>query len=147
MNKLKVLSYSIGTLLALIGVSAVAAGAGLMWNPDGGLGLSVDLLKNSPFSGYFIPGLFLAVVNGLLSLFVAVLAFRKQRFAGAGTLLLGALMVIWIVFQVYWIGWTSWLQPVMLTVGVVEMGLGVSLNEMNPDTNKVFRGHHGSHAH
>lgn len=147
MDKVKVLSYSAGALLTLIGVSAAVAGIGFMWSPGGGMGLSAALLRNSPFSDYFIPGLCLFTVNGILSLIVAVMAFQKQRFSGVGTLILGALMIIWIVFQVHWIGWTSWLQPVMLAAGFLEMVLGGYLNELTPDNTGIFKGRHGSHAH
>jgi hypothetical protein len=147
MNKVKVLSFSIGAWLAFIGLSAVVSGAGLIVNPEGGMGLAVSQLKNTPFSNYLIPGIVLLVVNGAASLAVSVMAFRIHRYTGVGTLILGALLIVWIVFQVHWIGWSSWLQPTMLSVGAVEMAFGVYLNEQNPESQGMFKGHHGSNAH
>jgi hypothetical protein len=147
MNKSKALPYTVGTMLVLIGLSAVWAGGGLAWNPEGGMGLTVDLLADSPFRDFFYPGLILLIVNGIGSLVVAVMAFRNHRFAGIGTLFLGMAMIMWIIFQVYWMGWTSWLQPTFIIVGALEMALGVYLNEKHSASHRFFGRHRGSPAH
>lgn len=142
----KVLNYSTGILLTLIGLSAVVVGALFIWNPSGGMGLTTDLLQDSPFSSFLIPGVFLFVINGLGSLVVAYYVFKDHRYAGISTLVLGILMMVWIAAQVYWIGWASWLQPTFLAVGAIEIILGFFLNHMHPE-NGLFGSHHGSHAH
>ncbi|MGG3470281.1 hypothetical protein ABES02_22700 [Neobacillus pocheonensis] len=148
MNKTKVLSYGTGAFLSLIGLGAIAAGMGLVLEPDGsGLGMSLDLLRDSPFEDFLIPGITLLAVNGICSLIAALLSFINHRFAGKITGLLGVAMIIWISAQVYWIGWESWLEPTFLVVGVVEMILGYFLNALNPDNHGLFTGHHGTHAH
>lgn len=146
MKSPKILFNSIGTFLAIIGVSAFISGLSLMLNPEGGMGLSTGLLNNSPFEDFFIPGIFLFVMNGIVSLIVSFLAFRNHMYTGIGTILLGALMIVWITTQVYWIGWTSWLQPTFLAVGVIELGIGIYLNEKHSN-HHIFKGHHGTHAH
>lgn len=133
--------------MTLVGVSAAAAGIELMWSPGGTMGLSVALLRDSPFSDYFIPGLFLFTVNGVASLIVAMMAFQNQRFTGIATLFIGAFMIVWIVFEVYWIGWTNWLQPAMIAVGFIEMVLGGYLNKLPPDNSEIFKGSHSFHVH
>ncbi len=147
MTKLKKLSLIVSALLAFIGISAVISGGAFILYPEGGMGLSLEQLRNTPFADYLIPGIFLMAVNGLASLVVSVMAFRIHRYAGVGTLFLGALMIAWIILQVHWIGWSSWLQPTMLAAGTLEMGLGVYLNEQNPESRGLFKGRHGPQVH
>ncbi|CAH2717027.1 hypothetical protein BACCIP111895_04216 [Neobacillus rhizosphaerae] len=146
-NKLKVLSYCTGTLLAFVGVGAVSAGWGLIMEPSGkALGLPLDFLGNSPFADYLIPGIALFSINGIASLIGAFLAFRTHRFIGMTTLVLGIAMIIWISVQVYWIGWQSWLQPTFLGVGLVEISLGFLFIDQYIDQG-LFKHRHGHHVH
>lgn len=148
MNKRKALRIGTGDLLLLIGAAAVIAGFLLIVKPDGSLmKSSVDLLKNSPFENFLIPGICLLMFNGVLSLIGAYLVFVKNRFAGYGVMLLGVIMIIWISAQVYWIGWGSWLQPAFLVVGAIELALGYLLEAQHFNTWNIFGGHHDSHAH
>lgn len=147
MNNSKVLSYSIGILLTLVGIGAVAAGLGLLLEPDGGgVGLPLDLLANSPFEDFLIPGIVLFAVNGIASLIGAVLAFRKHRYTGIATMVLGFAMLIWISTQVYWIGWQSWMQPAFLAVGLAEVVLGLGFITQSLG-HGLFNRHPKSHAH
>lgn len=147
MDKAKVLSYSTGTLLTLVGLGAVATGLGLMLEPTGeGLGFSLSLLKDSPFDDYLIPGILLFSIHGIASLIGALLAFRNNRFTGIATMLLGISMVIWIVAQVVWIGSQSWLQPTFLVVGCVELALGILIIDQHIERG-IFFGHHHTHVH
>lgn len=126
MDKTKSLFYLTGILLLLVGIGAVAAGIGFILKPDGSnLNMSVDLLKNSPFVDFLIPGIILFSINGLGSLIGGFLSFKRYFFAGTVTMILGFAMVIWIVAQVYWIGLISWLQPAFFVVGVIEIILGL----------------------
>jgi hypothetical protein len=146
MNKSKVLSYSTGILLVLIGIGAAVVGVGLVIEPSGGrIGLPLELLNNSPFDDYFIPGFALFVINGIGSLLGALLVFIHNRFAGFTTMILGVAMIIWITAQVIWIGWESVLQPIFLGVGLVELALGFLLTDWNFEHGRFNR--HHPHAH
>lgn len=150
MKTFKALSYGTVGLLILIGIGAVLAGLGFILEPDGsGLGMSVKLLKDSPFNDFLIPGITLLVVNGILSLVVAYLVYIENRYAGNATIVLGIAMIIWISAQVYWIGWVSGLQPLLLVIGCIEMGLGYYLNRVYNRPHGMFKSnsHHDSHAH
>lgn len=141
-NKCKVLSYSTGVLLILIGIGATVVGAGLVIDPSGNrIGLPLDLLNNSPFEDYFIPGFALFVINGIGSLIGALLTLIHNRFAGFTTMILGIAMIIWITAQVIWIGWESVLQPIFLGVGLVELALGFLLTDWNFE-HGMFNRHH-----
>lgn len=129
----RILSLSLGSFQALIGLSAVAGGIGLVMDPTGAsLGMSSDWLRGSPFPSFLIPGLFLLGVNGVGTLVGAVLSFRGHRYAGEVAALLGLVMIGWITIQVIVItsaAGLSWLQPFYVVVGLVELGLGLLLRQ------------------
>ncbi|MFD3449364.1 hypothetical protein ACFDTO_32830 [Microbacteriaceae bacterium 4G12] len=130
MRKMNTLFYSAGMLLLLVGIGAVAAGIGFIMKPDGsGVGISLYLLKKSPFDDYLIPGIVLLSVNGIAGIAGAILAFMKKHYSGIATMILGVALMIWIAAQVYWIGFVSWLQPAFLAIGAIETALGFLLYE------------------
>ncbi|HEY2419943.1 MAG TPA: hypothetical protein VGI04_00920 [Neobacillus sp.] len=150
MDKEKALAIGTGTFLSVVGLGAIVAGLGFILKPDGtGVGMSVDLLENSPFADFLIPGIILLTINGICSLIGAFLAFIRHRNAGIALMVLGGAMIIWILAQVYWFGWASFLQPVFLVIGAAEMAFGIFLDSQHPDNQGIFtgRGNHDSHAH
>ncbi len=121
----------LGVLQAFIGVGAVAGGLGLALDPSGeGLGIPLELLDETPFATYLIPGIVLFTVNGLGSLAGAIASFARHRHAGEGAMALGAFLVVWIAAQVYWFAGFHWLHWVYLILGVVEVILGCSVRRM-----------------
>lgn len=132
-NKSKLLSYATGGLLSFIGISGVIVGLLLVIEPDGRwVGLNTDLLKNTPFVNFMIPGILLFAVNGVGSLIGTFLVLKKHHNNGIATIFLGVAMIIWISAEVYWFGWiSSGLQITFLVVGVVEVVLGYFLHEQD----------------
>ncbi|MGO5012143.1 hypothetical protein ACTQ5K_09790 [Niallia sp. Sow4_A1] len=115
----------IGSLLVFIGIGAVAAGIGLVSEPNGSaIGMSVKLLEDSPFQSFWFPGIILFLINGLGSFFGAFLSFKRHELSGIVTIVLGIAMIIWISAQVYWMGLISWMQPVYLIFGIIEIIFG-----------------------
>lgn len=109
----------------LIGVPAVGFGLLLIIDPSGGsIGLPIELLSRSPFKDYLVPGLLLLSVHGIGNVFSGVLSFRRSRYSGYAGAFFGAALAIWIVVQTVLIGF-SWLQPLYLILGIVELILGV----------------------
>lgn len=148
MNKRKALAVGTADFLLFIGAGAIVCGLMFILSPDGSrLGMTVDLLEDSPFKDFFIPGITLLAVNGVLSIIAALLLFFHYRHAGFGVMILGTLMLIWIAAQVYWIGWQSWLQPAFLAVGVLELLIGFLLEAQYHDNWGRFGRNHDSHAH
>ncbi|MBT2663311.1 hypothetical protein [Bacillus sp. ISL-45] len=116
-NKI-VLFYGVGVLQLFIGLGAVGSGIGFILEPNGSnLSMSGEFLKESPFEDYLIPGITLLTINGLGSIVGSFFSFRRHPLAGKITMILGCLMVIWIIAQVYWINWISFLQPLFLVLG------------------------------
>ena len=98
------ISVALAILQAFVAIGAIPAGFSMVIQPDGsGLGMTTDILKNSPFPDFFIPGLFLFTVNGLFNLVAAIMSFISTRFSAIPGLLLGITLSVWICVQVYYI--------------------------------------------
>ena len=118
----------LGVLQAFIGVGAVAGGLGLALEPSGAnLGMPLELLEETPFATFLIPGIVLFAVNGLGSLTGAIASFARHRYAGHAAIALGAFLIAWIVVQVYWFDGFHWLHWLYLGLGIVELALGWSV--------------------
>ena len=124
----KSLSLWLGVLQAFIGVGAVAGGLGLALDPSGkSLGVPLELLEETPFATFLIPGIVLFAVNGLGSLTGAIASFARHRYAGHAAIALGAFLMAWILVQVYWFAGFHWLHWLYLGLGIVELALGWSV--------------------
>lgn len=126
----KSLFNGLGVLQAFIGVGAVAGGLVLVLDPSGAtLGLPLDLLEETPFASYLVPGIVLVVVNGLGSLAGAAMSFTRLRYAGETAMALGAFLIVWILAQGYWMAGFHWLHWLYLSLGIVEAILGWSVRK------------------
>lgn len=121
------LARGLGALQVFIGLGAVAGGCALVLDPTGGvLGIPLALLEGTPFRDYLVPGLVLLLVNGVGSLVGAWACFYQQGFAGVLATGLGIFLMLWIVLQVWWIGF-SWVHLLYFVLGLIEARLGLAL--------------------
>ena len=124
----KSLFNGLGVLQAFIGVGAVAGGLGLALDPSGkSLGIPRELLEETPFATFLIPGIVLFAVNGLGGLTGAIASFARHRCAGEMAIALGAFLIAWIAVQVYWFAGFHWLHWTYLSLGIAEVVLGWSM--------------------
>ena len=122
------LNKLLGYLQFFIGAGAIAGGLQLIIVPDGScMGMNPDILIHSPFPNFLIPGIILVTIIGLGNLFGFWLSLRRIKFAGIGGVVLGIGLIIWILVQIFFIGWGSWYQPLYLILGIVESILGFLL--------------------
>ena len=113
-------------LQCLIGVNALIAGLLMLIDPSGArLGVTPDLIAPSPFTSFVVPGLVLGGVIGVGHLAAARLVLKRRARAGQLALGLGVFLVLWVGVELLWLTETSWLQPVVAALGVVEIGLAV----------------------
>jgi len=130
MKKSKGLVNGLGVLQVFIGLGAVGGGLALVLEPSGAiLGIPLELLKNSPFSTYLVPGIVLLVINGIGSLVGAAASFSRYRNSGETAMALGIFLVAWITLQVYWIAAFHWIHALYLGLGLLELVLGWSLQK------------------
>jgi len=126
---IKKIAVSLGIVQVFIAVGAIPAGLSMIFQPDGsGIGISTDILLDSPFSDFLVPGLFLLLVNGLCNAIGAFFSFRRNNYAGLIGLSLGIIMILWICTQVYLVGLIHFLQPLFFVVGLGELILGYFFN-------------------
>lgn len=118
-------------LLLFNGIGAIYGGYDLLAYPDGsGMKLSVDMLRHSPFHDFFIPGLILFVVNGLLS--VAALLFLLLRYKKYTEIVMWQGMVLtgWIAIQIALLRTVVALHLVLGLTGLLLLYCGWRLKVM-----------------
>lgn len=117
--------FILGSLQAFTALGAIPAGIGYLMDISGQrMGVTTDLLANSPLDSFLLPGLFLVFVNGIANALGAFLSFTRNKFAGHVGIVLGIVLIIWIIIQVTWITFSSFLQPLFLIIGTAYIFLG-----------------------
>lgn len=116
---------ALGIVHLFVGIGALPAGYGLITTPDGSsVGMSTEWLEGSLFPDFFIPGLFLLIVLGVINLLAAMPVFKRHKLSGIAGMVMGGILVLWIIIQVSIVGLTHWLQPLFFVVGLVQLTLG-----------------------
>jgi membrane associated rhomboid family serine protease len=82
-----------------------------------------DILKDTPFHDFLIPGVILFLINGVGQLATGILSLRKHPFAGYAGAVFGMVLMIWIFMQVNMIGGNHILQCSYFMLGVLETTL------------------------
>ena len=88
-------------LNSLLAITAVAGGAGLL---SGMNAPTVDMLTNSPFNSYIIPGLALLMLVGGTASAAAIMLIRAHRYALRTACIAGIMIVIFETVEVAVIG-------------------------------------------
>lgn len=123
----------LGTLQAFTALGAIPAGLAYLLDTSGArMGVTPELLANSPFKSFLIPGLFLLLVNGIGNAVGAYLSFTRNKEAGYAGIILGGILCLWIIIQVIWITLSSFMQPLFLIVGLIAVYLGWRILKINP---------------
>ena len=122
------ISIWLGSLQIFIGIGAVPAGLLMIIDPGGAIFGTTATLANSPFTDFLIPGIFLLVINGIITLIGGLASIKRYRFAGEMAMGLGAFMVVWIFAEIWWLG-PHWLEYLYLIMGIVEIVLGLKLRK------------------
>lgn len=113
-------------LLAFLGLGAIGGGGALLISPSGKLlgGLPLSILERSPFTDFFVPGIILFVVLGLIPcLLVYALIKRPEcKFAGyfnffkdmywawSYSIYVAFALIIWIQVETIYVQGVGWLQ-------------------------------------
>ena len=114
------------------GLSALAGGFGLMGDPSGkSLQMDASMLSGSPFESFLIPGIVLFTVNGIGNATGAILSLTRYKYAAWIAALFGLVLMIWIISQVAWMGYMSFLQPLYFTTGLIQLLAGYSFIKQN----------------
>lgn len=126
--------YALLALLLLEGIMALMGGYKLIKDPSGALvGMPIDILAHSPFSNFLIPGIVLFSLLGVFPLVVVFLLLRKpqwkffsffnlhsdRHYSWSFSLYVGLLIILWILFEVWWIGYVHPLQIIFSFLGMI----------------------------
>jgi hypothetical protein len=127
-------------LLGLLSFGGFIGGLSFVRDASGaGLGAKVSWLQETPVSDFFLPGLFLLGVYGIGSLILMVGlvwrvpagplphrdATRGRPWAWIGTIVQGATLVIWILYEFVVLPDQMLLQPILIGVGLLMVLLAL----------------------
>ena len=82
-----------------VGIGALFGGGAAILDPLNPLGVPLDILDNSPFENFLIPGLILFLIIGIGSLFSGLTAVSKSDYQGYYSSVSSWALMIWIVVQ------------------------------------------------
>lgn len=114
-------------LHAFVGIGAMAGGLAAITNPQAPLGAPIELLENSPFINFLIPGIILFTIIGLGNVISAIMVWCKSRFQGYISSVFSWALVIWIVVQCIMLNAVGALHIVFFIIGVVEAVLSAAI--------------------
>ncbi|MGE4585081.1 MAG: hypothetical protein AB7C91_10575 [Sphaerochaeta sp.] len=109
-----------------VGIGAMAGGFACLTNPYAPLGAPLALLEHSPFTSYFLPGLFLFGVLGIGNLFAAFCLYKFEIFGLVVSLLWGLILTFWIVIQCIMIQSIAALHVIFFCYGLVQTSLALA---------------------
>jgi hypothetical protein len=117
--------------LILLAIGGLYGGIAMLFDPSGGLLQMAEVLPLLPVNDYFLPGLFLLGLMGLLPLFLIYgLWFRRKGgksafFSGryhpawTGTVFLGIILTLWLFTQEILIGFRWPIQFITAANGLL----------------------------
>lgn len=120
-----VAAWTLAVVEVFVAFAAVAGGLALIGDH---WGMSREWLHHTPFATWTGPGIALmaviAVPHVIAAAMIAVLSV-PARLGILGGLLAGGSLVAWIVLQLALLQVFFFLQPVMVVVGLIEVGLSM----------------------
>ncbi|MBU0927902.1 MAG: hypothetical protein KKA67_09140 [Spirochaetes bacterium] len=111
----------------LVGVGGLAGGLAAVSDPVSPLGVPTEMLKNSPFSDYLIPGIVLMAVIGMGNLVAGFLAISRFKHSGLTSGAMGAVLVGWIVIQCFMLRTVAALHVIFFFIGAAQGLLALAL--------------------
>lgn len=110
-----------------VGLGAVVGGLAAIINPQEPLGMPVELLNNSPFNNYLIPGIILFTIIGLGNVISAFMFRFKLRFQGYISSVFSWALVLFIVVQCMMLNTVHFLHIIFFVIGLVEAGISMRM--------------------
>ena len=132
--KIKITRNIFLILLGFLGLGAIGGGSALIISPSGELlGMPLLMLEESPFNSFFVPGIILFSVLGLipLMLIIALLKkpeskiaeqinfFKDMHWAWTYSIYIGFTLIIWIQLQMVFIHGVHWVHNFYMFLAIV----------------------------
>ncbi len=118
---MKVVHRSLFTLHVFVGIGAIFGGLAAILNPEQPLGASVEMLKNSPFKNFLIPGIILFTIIGLGNICAAMGICFKSKFQGYSSSVVSLALAIWIIVQCLIISSIHFLHIIFFIIGLIKI--------------------------
>ena len=115
-------------LISFVALTATVSGLFLISKPNGEiLGLSLNLLFETPFKNFLIPGILLTVLVGGTNLFAVFYNIQRNVNRYNWALAGGIMITGWIIGQIIIIQTVNWLHFLYLGIGVLIILLAFQL--------------------
>jgi hypothetical protein len=105
-------------LHSLMGIGGLAGGGACLLNSENPAGAPLELLKNSPFKNFLIPGIILFTLVGIGNVSAAVLVLFHLKYQAYISGILGCILVGWIVVQCIMIKQINFMHVASFTIGL-----------------------------
>ena len=115
-------------LVSFLALSTMLAALLMMSVPDGSLlSLSTDLLKQSVFKDFVLPGLLLMIFVGVINLIALFYNLINHKLKYNLSIAGGVMTLVWIVIQYSIIHQTFWLELLYVIVGLSIIFISLQL--------------------
>src|SRR5262249_46572443 len=95
------LKMLVSFLLIFNGAGAIYGGWNLIADPEGrSMNLSKELLANSPFQNFFIPGIILLLSNGLFCVLALIMILFQTKCYPRFIIYEGLILLGWLITQI-----------------------------------------------
>jgi hypothetical protein len=101
-------------------LGALLGGIAAITDPDSPMGMSVDMLRISPFKNFLIPGIVLFGLIGVGNLAALFLSFKKPQLKGYGAGFMGGALIFWIIIQCIMLQAVGFLHVLFFVFGSVQ---------------------------
>jgi hypothetical protein len=110
-----------------VGAGALFGGGAAILNPLSPLGVPLDLLINSPFENFLVPGLILFLIIGIGSMISGFMAVLKSNYQGYFSSVSSWALMIWIVVQCFMIRAVAFPHVLFFFIGLAGAVLAFSI--------------------
>jgi len=122
-----IIKISLFLLHLLVAIFAFFGGWAAISRPLYPFGISTDMLANSPFDTFLIPGLLLVIVIGLGQLVAAASILFRSHYQAYVSFFTGGVLVIWLLVQVLMIWTIEVLHIVTAVIACIQVALSLAL--------------------
>jgi hypothetical protein len=121
-------------LLGFLGLGAIGGGSALIISPSGKLlGMPLSMLAESPFNSFFVPGIILFSVLGLIPLWLIIALLKKpeskfaeninffkdMHWAWTYSIYIAFVLIFWIQIQMVFLSTVYWLHTFYMFFAVL----------------------------
>lgn len=115
-------------LIALITVTTTISGLLMISAPNGSiLGLSTELLANTPFNDFMMPGILLTLFVGSINLLAIFFHMERSKRRYNWSMAGGVTITIWIIVQMILIQAIHWIELLYLGFGILVILIAYQL--------------------